>query len=159
LDRVRLNLDKGPLKIIAHTPDNPGRDIEGEVAFLDNSVQDGTGTVKLRATVPNQDRVLWPGQFVNIRLILLMIKSAKLIPSEALQIGQQGPFVYLVGKDNIVAQQNVTPGQRQGDMLVIEKGLTGDETIVRSGQMMLNPGVAVTVQNPAAQASATGAGS
>jgi membrane fusion protein, multidrug efflux system len=158
LDRVRLNLDKGPLKIVAHTPDNPGKDIDGEVAFLDNSVQDGTGTVKLRATVPNQDRVLWPGQFVNIRLILVMIKSAKLIPSEALQIGQQGPFVYIVGKDNIVAQQNVTPGQRQRDMLVIEKGLTGDETIVRSGQMMLNPGVAVTVQNPAAQASATGAG-
>jgi multidrug efflux system membrane fusion protein len=101
---------------------------------------------------------LWPWQFVNIRLILVMLKSAKLIPSEALQIGQQGPFVYIVGKDNIVAQQNVTPGQRQGDMLVIEKGLTGDETIVRSGQMMLNPGVAVTVQNPTAQPPAAGAG-
>jgi multidrug efflux system membrane fusion protein len=158
LDRVRLNLDKGPLKVVVHTPDNPAKDIDGDVTFLDNAVQDGTGTVKLRATVPNRERVLWPGQFVNIRLILVMLKSAKLIPSEALQIGQQGPFVYIVGKDNIVAQQNVTPGQRQGDMLVIEKGLTGDETIVRSGQMMLNPGVAVTVQNPTAQPPAAGAG-
>jgi membrane fusion protein, multidrug efflux system len=159
LDRVRENLNKGPLKVIVHTPDNPDEDIDGEVTFLDNSVQDGTGTIKLRATVPNNDRVLWPGQFVSVRLILMILKNARLIPSEALQIGQQGPFVYIVGKDNIVAQQNVVPGQRQGDMLVIEKGLTGDETIVRSGQMMLNPGVAVMVQNPAAQAPATGAGS
>jgi multidrug efflux system membrane fusion protein len=161
LDRVRVNLDKEPLKVLVRSPNDPTKDIDGQVTFLDNSVQDGTGTVKLRATVDNKDRLLWPGQFVNIRLILRIIKSAKLIPSEALQIGQQGPFVYIVGKDNVVAQQNVTPGQRQGDMLVIEKGLTGDETIVRSGQMMLNPGVAVMVQNPAAQAPApaSGAGS
>lgn len=160
LDRVRANLDKGPLKIIAHTPANPDKEITGEVTFLDNSVQDSAGTVKLRATVPNQERILWPGQFVNVRLILTTIKDAKLIPSEALQIGQQGPFVFLVDDKNTVAQRNVKPGQRQGDMVVIESGLTGDETVVRAGQMMLNPGVTVVVQNAApAKAPASGAGS
>jgi multidrug efflux system membrane fusion protein len=158
LDRVRLNLGKASLKVLVHTPDNPDKDIEGEVTFLDNSVQDGAGTIKLRATVANKERVLWPGQFVNIRLILTILKDAKLIPSEALQIGQQGPYVFVVDKDDTASQENVTPGQRQGDMIVIEKGLSGDETIVRSGQMMLNPGVHVTVQNPAAPAGAPGAG-
>ena len=66
--------------------------------------------------------------------------------------------MFVVDKDDTASQENVTPGQRQGDMIVIEKGLSGDETIVRSGQMMLNPGVHVTVQNPAAPAGAPGAG-
>jgi multidrug efflux system membrane fusion protein len=161
LDRVRENLANGPLKVIVHTPNNPNRDIIGEVDFLDNSVQNATGAIQLRATVENKDRALWPGQFVDVRLILTTLKSAKLIPAEALQIGQQGPFVFVVDKDSTVAQKDVTPGQRQGDMVVIEKGLDGDEAIVRTGQMMLNPGVPVIVQNAAAAgapgAPATGA--
>jgi len=139
LDRVRENL-----------ANSPNRDITGEVDFLDNSVQNATGAIQLRATVENKDRALWPGQFVDVRLILTTLKSAKLIPVEALQIGQQGPFVFVVEKDSTVAQKDVTPGQRQGDMVVIEKGLDGDEAIVRTGQMMLNPGVPVIVQNAAA---------
>jgi multidrug efflux system membrane fusion protein len=155
LDRVRENLAKGPLEVLVELPDNPGRNIEGEVTFLDNSVQDGTGTIRLRATVPNANRQLWPGQFVNVRLILTTIRGAKLVPSEAIQIGQQGPFVFIVGDNGTVDQRIVTPGQRQGDMIVVEKGLAGDETVVRSGQMMLNPGVPVIVQKSGAPA-ATG---
>jgi membrane fusion protein, multidrug efflux system len=150
LDRVRENLAGGPLKVIVHTPNSPNSDITGEVDFLDNSVQNATGAIQLRATVKNKDRALWPGQFVDVRLILTTLKSAKLIPVEALQIGQQGPFVFVVDKDSTVAQKGVTPGQRQGDMVVIEKGLDGNEAIVRTGQMMLNPGVPVIVQNGAA---------
>jgi multidrug efflux system membrane fusion protein len=145
LDSVRENLAKGPLKVIVTTPDLPDRKIDGSVAFLDNSVQDGTGTIRLRATVENSGRQLWPGQFVNVRLILTTIKNAMLIPSEAVQLGQQGPYVFIVGDKDVVDQRNVTPGQRQGDMVVILKGLKGDESIVKSGQFMLNPGVAVTV--------------
>jgi multidrug efflux system membrane fusion protein len=152
LDRVRENLAKGPLKVLVETPNNPGQNVEGEVTFLDNAVQDGTGTIKIRATVPNKDVQLWPGQFVNIRLILQVIKNATLVPSEAVQIGQQGSYVFIVDDKNTAQQRNVTPGQRQGDMVVIEKGLTGDETIVRAGQMMLNPGAQVIISKPAAQA-------
>ncbi|MGD0388787.1 MAG: efflux RND transporter periplasmic adaptor subunit [Tepidisphaeraceae bacterium] len=153
LDGVRRNLAQGPLKVLVTTPGNPAGNIDGLVTFLDNSVQDGTGTIKLRAIVPNQGRELWPGQFVNVRLILTTIRDAKLVPSEAIQIGQQGPFVFIVADNSTVEQRSVTPGQRQGDMIVVEKGLAGDETVVRSGQMMLNPGVPVIVQKPT-----TGAG-
>ncbi len=157
LDSVRENLAKGPLKVIVSTPDLPDRQIEGSVNFLDNSVQDGTGTIRLRATVANSNRQLWPGQFVNVRLILTTLNHAMLIPNEAVQIGQQGPFVFIVGSDNKADQRDVTPGQRQGDMVVITKGLKGDESIVRTGQFMLNPGMQVIIVNAAAP-SAPGAG-
>lgn len=157
LDSVRENLAKGPLKVIVSTPDLPDRQIEGSVNFLDNSVQDGTGTIRLRATVENPNRQLWPGQFVNVRLILTTLNHAMLIPNEAVQIGQQGPFVFIVGSDGKADQRNVTPGQRQGDLVVITKGLQGDESIVRTGQFMLNPGMTVIIMNAAAP-SAPGAG-
>ena len=85
------------LKVLVRIPSDPengGR--AGELTFLDNSVQNGTGTVNLRATVPNADHHFWPGQFVNVRLILSTAKGAVLIPNQATQISQQGPFVYVV---------------------------------------------------------------
>jgi multidrug efflux system membrane fusion protein len=161
LDNVRRNLACGPLSVQVSAPGGSAQIIDGKVTFLDNSVQDGTGTIKLRAIVANKGRELWPGQFVNVRLILTTIRSAKLVPSEAIQIGQQGPFVFIVLGNGTVDQRSVTPGQRQGDMVVVEKGLAGDETVVRSGQMMLNPGVPVIVQKstapPAAGMPVTGA--
>jgi multidrug efflux system membrane fusion protein len=147
LDRVRDNMQKGTLRVVVTTPNLPGKQIEGQLTFLDNAVQDGTGTIKLRATLANKDHLLWPGQFVNIRLILQTLKDAKLVPNDALQIGQQGTFVFVVDKDGVADQKVIVPGQRQGDLVVVEKGLEGDETIVRSGQMMLNPGVHVEIQN------------
>jgi multidrug efflux system membrane fusion protein len=156
LDGVRRNLARGPLKVLVTAPGNSAENIDGQVTFLDNSVQDGTGTIRLRAIVSNKGRELWPGQFVNVRLILTTIRGAKLVPSEAIQIGQQGPFVFIVGDNSTAEQRDVTPGQRQGDLIVVEKGLAGDETVVRSGQMMLNPGVPVIVQKSGAPA-ATGA--
>lgn len=154
LDRVRENLAKGPLKVIVQSPNDPGKSIDGELTFLDNAVQDGTGTIKLRATVPNQDRQLWPGQFVRVQLILTTLKNAMLVPAEALQVGQQGPFVFAVGPKDTAEQISVVPGQRQGDRIVIEKGLSGDEIIVRSGQMMLIAGAPVVVKTPATQPAA-----
>jgi multidrug efflux system membrane fusion protein len=148
LDTVRQNLARGPLKVIVKSPNDPNTQTEGKLTFLDNAVQDGTGTIKLRATADNTQRVLWPGQFVNVRLILTTIQQAKLVPAESVQIGQQGPFVFIVDSKSTAEQRLVTPGQRQGDQVVILKGLDGNETVVRSGQMMLNAGVPVMVQSP-----------
>jgi membrane fusion protein, multidrug efflux system len=158
LDRVRLNMKNGTLKVEVNCPNMPKTTIDGDLTFLDNAVQDGTGTIKLRATVQNKERLLWPGQFVSVRLILATLKDAKLIPSEAMQIGQQGPFVFIVGKNDVAEQQNITPGQRQGSMTVVEQGLDGNETIVQSGQMMLNPGEHVQIQSSAGQMTAGGGG-
>jgi multidrug efflux system membrane fusion protein len=119
----------------------------GQLTFLDNAVQDGTGTVKLRATIPNADHHFWPGQFVNVRLVLTIQKHAVLIPNQAVQISQMGPFVFVVGSDGTVQQHPVLEGQRQGDMVVIENGVAAGDQVVVTGQMLLMPGGKVMVVN------------
>jgi len=121
----------------------------GELIFLNNAVQDGTGTVKLRAQLPNEDRHFWPGQFVNVRLVLTVTKNAVLIPNEATQVSQQGPFVYVLKSDGTADLRPIVLGQRQGDMIVVEKGLVAGEQVIRTGQTLLQPGGKVTVQNAA----------
>jgi multidrug efflux system membrane fusion protein len=111
----------------------------GKLVFLDNSVQTGTGTIKLRAELPNSDRYFWPGQFVNVRLILTTKHDAVLIPAQALQIGQQGPYVYVV-KDQVAQIRPVRPGQRQGDLLTIDEGVAAGENVITAGQLMVIPG-------------------
>jgi len=127
---------------------------EGELVFLDNAVQDSTGTVKLRATLPNADHYFWPGQFVNVRLILTIKKDAVLVPVQAQQIGQQGPYVYVVSKENTAQLRPVVFGQRHGAMIVIESGVQAGEQIVVTGQMALAPDSPVMVI-PDASATAT----
>ena len=119
---------------------------EGKLTFLDNVVQ--AGTVKLRATLPNADRRFWPGQFVNVRLILTTKKNAVVVPVEAQQIGQVGPFVYVVGDDGIAQLRPITPGQTQGNMLVVAKGLAPGEKVIVAGHMMVMPGGPVMVLPP-----------
>jgi membrane fusion protein, multidrug efflux system len=128
---------------------------EGTLTFLDNTVQQATGTVKLRATVKNGDRYFWPGQFVNVRLVLTTKKDAVLVPTLAQQIGQQGPYVYVVsdvrkdGKTVSIAEMRpIVPGQRHGDKVVIERGVEPGERVIVVGQMMIMPGGPVTVVNP-----------
>jgi multidrug efflux system membrane fusion protein len=125
---------------------------EGTLVFLDNSVQPGTGTIKLRASVPNQDHYFWPGQFVNVRLVLTTRKDAVLVPAAAQQIGQQGPFVYVVGADQTAQMRPIVPGQRQGDMIVIEKGVNAGDSVIVTGQMTVTPGGKVSVLSVPAQA-------
>lgn len=135
------------------TGPSPFQPREGKLIFLDNAVQDSSGTVKLRAELPNADNHFWPGQFVNIRLVLTVQKSAVLVPSTATQVSQQGLFVYTVGSDDKSPTKQaayfrmVKVGQQQGDMVVIENGLNAGEQVVTTGQMMLMPGAAVMVVN------------
>jgi multidrug efflux system membrane fusion protein len=134
-------------------PANASQPREGTLVFLDNAVQPGTGTIKLRASVPNQDHYFWPGQFVNVRLVLTTRKDAVLIPAAAQQIGQQGPFVYVVAADQTAQMHPITPGQRQDDMIVIEKGVSAGDTVIVTGQMTVTPGGKVSVLSTRAQAS------
>ena len=122
----------------------------GKLIFLDNAVQDGTGTVKLRAEFPNDDGYFWPGQFVSVRLVLQVAKGAVLVPNEATQISQMGLFVYLAapgpGGMTVAAVQPVTVGQMQGDQVVVTTGLKGGEKVIVTGQTILFPGVPVAIQ-------------
>lgn len=143
LPRVRKFIEGGTLKVQASLPDDPAKSRVGEFNFLDSGVQSDSGTVGMRAVFDNHDRLFWPGQFVDVRILLDRIPDAVLVPNEALQIGKQGPFVFVVKDDKTVDLRPVTAGQRQGDDVVISKGVKPGETVVVTGQLALAPGSAV----------------
>ena len=101
----------------------PDQRREGAFDFLDSGVQESSGTVHVRALLDNQDRLFWPGQFLHVRLRLDILKNAVLIPVKALQVGQTGPFVFVVKADSTVELRRVKPGQRQAEEVVITEGL------------------------------------
>jgi multidrug efflux system membrane fusion protein len=149
LTAVQRNMTRGSLKVEVRLPDEPEKPRAGQLTFLDNSVQDGTGTVKLRATITNDDRRFWPGRFANIRLILGMQQNAVLISAEAPQRSAKGPFVYVIKPDSTAELRPVTVGQRQGDLVVIQKGINAGERVVTTGQLGVTPGGKVRIAEPA----------
>ena len=147
LPQVQKELTRGTLKALVRLPSEPDDDARpGKVEFLDNSVQNATGTVNLRATLPNSDRHFWPGQFVNVKLVLDTKKGAVLIPNQAAQISQQGPFVFVIKPDNTAELRPVTLGQRQGNDVVIDKGLAPGERVVLAGHLLVRAGSKVQIQ-------------
>ena len=146
LPQVQKEMSRGSLKTLVRLPSDPeNRARSGKLTFLDNAVQNGTGTVNLRATMSNPDHHFWPGQFVNVRLVLATQKNAVLIPNQATQISQKGPFVYVVKPDGTADIRPVTLGQRQGDNVVITQGVAAGENVIVTGQMTVPPGGKVRV--------------
>ena len=145
LPLVRRYLNGDKLKVLTDAEDDELPPREGELTFIDNSLQPGTGTVKARAVTPNPDRALWPSQFVRARLILETLKDSKLVPSSAVQVGQNGPYVFVVKDDSTLELRQVRPGQRHGDLTVVTEGVKAGERVVVSGQLQLAPGAKVTV--------------
>jgi multidrug efflux system membrane fusion protein len=147
LPEVQRQLARGTLQALVRIPaDPPNRARQGKLTFVDNTVQNATGTVNLRATVANGDRHFWPGQFVNVTLVLSTAKGAVLIPSQAAQISQQGPYVFVVKPDSTAELRVVTLGQRQGEDVVVAKGVADGEQVVVTGQLTIMPGGKVRVQ-------------
>src|SRR5205807_5461089 len=123
-------------RVQTYLPQASTAPLPGELYFIDNAVQPGSGTVKARGVTPNPDRALWPSEFVQVRFILDMLKDAALVPSQAVQISQSGPFVFVVKADNTVDLRPVKPGQHQdGDLTVIESGVKAGEIVVVTGQL------------------------
>jgi membrane fusion protein, multidrug efflux system len=143
----------GALKAAVRLPSDPESAARsGRVEFLDNAVQNGTGTVNLRATMSNSDHHFWPGQFVDVKLVLSTEKGAVLIPNQAAQISQRGPFVYVVKSDDTAELRPVKLGQRQGDQVVVTEGIAADERVVVAGQMLVRPGGKVRVDGESSSA-------
>src|ERR1035437_4420890 len=149
---VQRNADRRTLKVEVRLPEEPDKPVAGQLTFLDNSVQSSSGTVMLRATAPNAGHRLWPGQFVNIRLVLATLSGAVLVPAEAPQDSAKGAFVYIVKQDSTAELRPVKLGQRQGDLIVVEQGLKPGERVVINGQIGIMPGgkVRVDTGSPAA---------
>jgi len=141
---VRKYLGGPNVKVQTYSPDDKIPPRLGDLYFIDNAVQPGSGTVKARGVTPNPDHAFWPSEFVRVRFILDTIKDARLVPSQAVQISQSGPFIFVLKPDNTVDLRPVKPGQRQdGDLIVVESGLQPDETVVVTGQLALAPGTKV----------------
>src|SRR5947208_3050855 len=156
LPLVRKYLGGPSVKVETYMADGSITPRMGDLYFIDNAVQPGSGTVKVRGVTANADRVLWPSEFVLIRFILDILSNATLVPSQAVQISQSGPFVFVVKPDNTVELRTVTPGQpQQGDLTVIENGVKLGETVVVTGQLALSPGAKVAPQPYAAETSGT----
>jgi multidrug efflux system membrane fusion protein len=141
---IKSHMTGDRLKVAA-TPQDAEADAEtGELTFVDNAVDMTTDTIKLKATFPNSDHRLWPGQFARVSLRLATLSQAIVVPSQAVQTGQDGQYVFVVKGDSTVEQRAVTPGQRVGDDMVIEKGVKTGETVVTEGQLRLEPGSRIT---------------
>jgi len=118
----------------------------GTLDFIDNQVDQQTGSIWMRGIFSNDTRMLWPGEFTEVRLILETQKAALLLPTQAIQIGQKGTAVFVLKADETVELRTITTGARIDDKTVVIKGLTEGEKVVTSGQINLSPGVKVTVQ-------------
>ena len=120
---------------------------QGDLTFVDNSVDTTTGQIQLKATFSNEDDALWPGQFVNVTLTLSELKDAVVVPSQALQVGQNGQFVYVVNGDQKVEMRPVKTGVTFNGEAVVKTGLKAGETVVTDGQLRLSPNTKVIIKN------------
>lgn len=146
LPLVRRYLGGKELKVLTEAEGDHVHPREGSLYFIANTVQAGTGTVQARAVTANTDRALWPSQFVHVRLILDTLKDAKLVPNEAVQIGQNGPYIFVVKPDSTLDLRQVKSGQRQGNLTVVSEGIKLGETVVVRGQLQLAPGAKVVAR-------------
>ncbi|HXF76098.1 MAG TPA: efflux RND transporter periplasmic adaptor subunit [Methylomirabilota bacterium] len=145
LTAVQRQMANHTLRVEVRLPDDGAKPREGKLTFVDNAVQDGTGTVKLRATIANGDRQFWPGRFAKVRLILSTLPDAVLVPAEAPQLSAKGSFVYVVKQDGTAELRQVKVGQRQGEMVVIREGVKAGERVVVKGQLGVTPGGKVRI--------------
>jgi multidrug efflux system membrane fusion protein len=159
LSSVQQQMRNGSLRAEVRLPDTGEEAILGQLTFVDNAVQNETGQVTLRATLPNPDHRFWPGRFVNVRLVLGTVQNAVLVPVSAPQTSAQGSYVYVVKSDSTAEQRQVSLGQRQGDLIVVEKGVQAGERVVTNGQLGVTPGGPVAIEQPReASSPATAAG-
>ncbi len=145
LPRVRKYREADTLKVEASFADDPKKRRTGKFDFLDSGVQQSTGTVRMRAIMENTDRLFWPGQFVNVRILLDTLKATVLVPNEAVQVGNAGYFVFVIKTDNTVELRSVKTGQRHGEEMAIVEGVKAGESVVVTGQIALAPGTQVAV--------------
>jgi multidrug efflux system membrane fusion protein len=132
------------LAVTATPQDTDAQPVTGALVFVDNTVDTTTDTIKLKASFPNTDRRLWPGQFARVSLRLATLPHAVVVPAQAVQTGQDGQYVFVVKADSTVEQRPVVTAQRVDQEMVVEKGLKPGETVVTEGQLRLEPGTKVT---------------
>jgi membrane fusion protein, multidrug efflux system len=145
LGEVVREMSRGSLKVFAHNRDGATQLGEGVLVLIDNQVDPATGTIRLKATFENKDNALWPGQFVNVRLLLRTRPEVVTVPAQAVQQGLIGPFAYVIKSDQSVEQRTVKVGYSREGTSLIEEGLKPGDQVVVEGQYKLRSGARVQV--------------
>jgi multidrug efflux system membrane fusion protein len=145
LPEIKRHMSSGKLGVLARVPGDETNPVQGHLAFVDNTVDPATGTIQLKATYENVGKMLWPGQFVNVVLTLTTRRGAVVIPSQAVQTGQQGQYVFVVKSDSTVEYRAVVAGKTIDHEVVIDKGIGAGEKVVTDGQLRLAQGSQVKV--------------
>jgi len=138
-------LKQRSLRVEASPPNETGSASQGSISFVDNAVDQTTGTIKIKGVFPNQDHRLWPGQFVNV-VVTLTTDVVIVVPTVAVQAGQQGQYVYVVKPDQTVALQPVTVVRTSGGESVVTGGLKAGDIVITDGQIRLVPGSRISVR-------------
>ena len=146
LERVRRHFSSGQLKVLAYPKGQSDNPTEGRLTFIDNGVDTTTGMFKLKGTYQNKDRRLWPGQFVDVALELSMQKDAVVVPTRAIQSGQQGEYVYVVRTDSTAEARPVRTEGAYQSLTLISEGLRVGEQVIVNGQLRVAPNAKVIVQ-------------
>ncbi len=158
LPEIQRREAQGTLAVRAFVGHNDGDPVAGELSFINNTVDTSTGTILLKGLFKNEDETLWPGQFVDVALVLGVHRNAIVAPSAAVQTGQQGRYVFVVGSDMVASIKRVVVGDTVGQDVVIQQGLQPQETVVTDGQVRLVPGMKVEIKESGAGAPTPGAG-
>ncbi len=153
LPEVRQRMARAPLAAEVLPGDPAQQGARGELIFVDNAVDPSTGTIRLRAKFDNADAALWPGQFVNISLRLYEQADALVIPSQAVQTGPDGQYVYVIGPDLLAELRKVSVQRADGEHAIVASGLSRGERVVTQGHLRLGPRVPVQISKPAAEPS------
>jgi multidrug efflux system membrane fusion protein len=158
LNRVRQGFSSGQLKVLAYPKGQSESPAGGRLTFIDNGVDTTTGMVKLKGTFQNKDRRLWPGEFVDVALVLSTQKNAIVVPTKAIQTGQQGEYVYVVRTDSTAESRPVKTAGAYQNLALISDGLKAGERVIVNGQLRVAPNAKVMVQGtlPGTQTAASG---
>ena len=146
LDDIRRYSENRSLEVEVRRQDSTGTATPGVLSFVDNRVDTATGTIQLRATFPNRDSRLWPGQFVMVRLVLDVVPAALTVPAQAVMTSQRGTYVYVLQPNQTVRMQNVALGRTLNDYAVVDSGLHVGDLVVTDGQLRLTPNAQVDVK-------------
>jgi multidrug efflux system membrane fusion protein len=152
---IRGAMAQGQLKVQAYAASDDKQIAEGVLDLVDNAVDATTGTVKLKAEFPNNDRALWPGEFVNAHLVLKLVKNGVTVPSVAIQTGPKGSFTYVVKADSTVDMRPVTVTQTDNSSALVGSGLKAGERVVTAGQFKLEQGTKVQISDQPAEVAPT----
>ncbi|MBM3561401.1 MAG: efflux RND transporter periplasmic adaptor subunit, partial [Alphaproteobacteria bacterium] len=146
LGEIRQAMAAGPVVVSASPTGNAGAAATGQLAFIDNAVDAASGTINLKAAFPNADERLWPGQFANVAVTLRVEPDAIVVPTPAVQIGQNGPYVFTVGPENTAVLKQIAVARQLGAETVIASGLQPGETVVIDGAYRLFRGAKMVVR-------------